>query len=107
MLPGRQLISEIENLLFDLDVDEYELSSKLEQYILDNGEFLLNEWHDIQKNFSDKDKREHLFLMFDTIQSEVSPELEEAEEKVENLSSIDRELDRFIEESSDEEWGDD
>lgn len=103
MLPGRQLISEIENLLFDLDVDEYELSLKLEQYILDNGEFLLHEWHDIQKEFSDKDKREHLFLMFDTIQSEISPELEEAEEKVKNLSSIDRELDRFIEESCDEE----
>ncbi len=106
MLPGRQLISEIENLLFDLDVDECELSSKLEQYILDHGEFLLNEWHDIQKNFSDKDKLEHLFLMFDTIQSEVSPELEEAEEKVKILSSIDRELDRFIAESSDEEWND-
>ena len=107
MLPGRQLISEIENLLFDLDLDEYELSSKLEQYILDRGEFLLNEWHDIQKNFSDKDKREHLFLIFDTIQSEVSPEIDEAEEKVKNLSSIDRELDRFIAASSDEEWEDD
>ncbi len=106
MLPGRQLISEIENLLFDLDVDEYELSSKLEQYILDHGEFLLNEWHDIQKSFSDKDKQKHLFLMFDTIQSEVSPDLEEAEEKVKNLSSIDRELDRFITESSDEDWND-
>lgn len=45
--------------------------------------------------------------MFDTIQSEVSPELEEAEEKAKNLSSIDRELDRFIAGSNDEEWGDD
>lgn len=105
MLPGRQLIDEIENLLFDLDFKEYELSSKLEQYILDHGDFFLNEWHDIQKNFSDKDKREHLLLMFDTIQSEVSPELEEAEGKVKYLSSIDSELDRLMEES-DEEWED-
>ncbi len=44
--------------------------------------------------------------MFDTIQSEVYSELEEAEEKVENLSSIDSELDRFIAESSDEDWED-
>jgi len=107
MLPGRQLINEIENLLFDLDFDECELSLKLEQYVLDNGDFLLSEWHDIQKEFSDKDKREHLFLMFDTIQSKIYPELEEAEEKVKNLSSIDRELDRFIADSNDEEWGDD
>ena len=87
MLPGRQLINEIENLLFDLDFDECELSSKLEQYILDHGEDFLDEWHDIQKNFKDKDKQEHLFLMFDTIQSEVYSELEEAEEKVEKLTS--------------------
>jgi hypothetical protein len=31
MLPGRELINEVEQTLSDLDADEWELSAKLEQ----------------------------------------------------------------------------
>ncbi len=94
MLPGRQLIGEIENILFDLDAPEYELSFKLEQYILEQGSFFLKKWHAIKKNHNNK--QEQLNMIFDTIQSEVDLELEEAEEKTKYLRLIDRELDQFI-----------
>ncbi len=38
MLPGRELINEIEKTLSDLDADEWELSVILEPYIIDNGD---------------------------------------------------------------------
>jgi hypothetical protein len=51
MLSGRELINEIEQRLSDLDADKWELSRALEQYILDNEDYFLDEWQDIQHNF--------------------------------------------------------
>ena len=42
MLPGRELINAIEQTLSDLDADEWELSEKLEQYIIENGDEFFN-----------------------------------------------------------------
>lgn len=97
MLSGRELINEIEKMLSDLDADEWELSGALEQYILDNGDDLLNEWQDIQRNFSDKSKRYQLDLMLDAIQSEVHSECNELQARINLLDKIDEELDKLIE----------
>lgn len=94
MLPGRQLIDEIECQLDKLDVLDWELSTELEQYILDNGDELLEEWEEIQKDYSDK--REQLNLMFDSIQSEVYTSITDLESRLDRLEKIDDELDRLI-----------
>ncbi len=54
MLPGGQVIDEIECQLDELDVFDWELPMELEQYILDNGDELLVEWKEIQEDYSDK-----------------------------------------------------
>ena len=97
MLPGRELINEIEQTLSDLDADEWELSAKLEQYIIDNGDEFLNEWREIKRDYSEKSTREQLFLMLDTIQSEADSEREKLQARVDILDEIDDELDNLIE----------
>ena len=97
MLPGRELINEIEQTLYDLDVLDWELSGSLEDYIIDNGEYLLKEWQDIKNNFAKKSKREQLNLMLDVIQSEAYSEREELEARMSHLDKIDEELERLIE----------
>jgi hypothetical protein len=95
MLSGRELINEIEQMLSDLDADEWELSGALEQYILDNGDDLLNEWQDIQRNFSDKSKRYQLDLMLDTIQSEVHSECNELQSCPSQKTVLSEMIDKF------------
>ena len=101
MLPGRELIDEIERTLYDLDVLDWELSGSLEDYIINNGEYFLKEWQDIKKTFTDKNKREQLNLILDVIQSEAYSEREELEARVSHLDKIDEELERLI------QWEDD
>ncbi|MBU1344510.1 MAG: hypothetical protein KKD66_23090 [Proteobacteria bacterium] len=95
MLPGRQLIDEIESQLDKLDVSDWELPTELEQYILDNGDELLEEWEETQKDYSDK--REQLNLMFDSIQSAVYTSITDLENRLTRLEKINDQLDGLIE----------
>ncbi len=102
MLPGRQVIDEIECQLDELDVFDWELPTELEQYILDNGDELLVEWKEIQEDYSDK--REQLNLMFDAIQGEVYSSISDLETRLARLEKVDDQLDKLIEwEDEDEE----
>jgi hypothetical protein len=96
MLSGRELINEIEQRLSDLDADKWELSRALEQYILDNEDYFLDEWQDIQHNFSDKSKKYQLNLMLDAIQSETHSECSELQARIDLLDGIDDELEKLI-----------
>lgn len=60
MLPGRELINAIEQTLSNLDADEWELSEKLEQYIIDNGDEFLTEWREIKRDYSEESTQEQL-----------------------------------------------
>ncbi len=71
MLPGRELINEIEKALSDLDVMRWELSGNLADYILDRGDFLLEQWREIKRDYSKESKREQLSMMFDLIPTTV------------------------------------
>lgn len=96
MLPGRELIDEIEQTLCDLEADEWELSGNLENYIIEHGDYFLDEWRAIKKNFSEKSAREQLFLMLDTIQTEANSDREKLQARVDILDEIDDELDNLI-----------
>lgn len=76
MLPGCELINAIEQTLSNLDADEWELSEKLEQYIIDNGDEFLTEWREIKRDYSEESTQEQLNLIFDVIQSEAYSESE-------------------------------
>lgn len=95
MLPGRQVIDGIECQLDELDVFDWELPTELEQYILDNGDELLEEWKEIQAQYSDK--REQLNLMFDAIQGEVYASISDLENRSARLEIVDDQLDKLIE----------
>ena len=95
MLPGRRLIDEIESQLDKLDVFDWELPTELEQYILDNGDELLDEWVEIQRDYSDK--REQLNLMFDSIQSAVYASITDLDNRLNRLEKINDQLDELIE----------
>ena len=95
MLPGRELINEIEQTLSDLDADEWELSGKLEQYILDNGDEFLTEWREIKHDYPGNTK-EQLNLIFDVIQSEAYSESEKLQARVDFLDEINDELENLI-----------
>jgi len=98
MLPGRELINEIERALDELDADEWELSATLEDYILENGEELLEEWKDIQNgSLSEESKREKLNILFDSIQADVNSEIDRLESKLAKLNEIDDELEKLTE----------
>jgi hypothetical protein len=96
MLPGRELINEVEQTLSDLDADEWELSAKLEQYIIDNGDEFLKEWREIKRDYSGKSAKGQLSLIFDVIQSEAYSEREELQARVDYLDEIDDELENLI-----------
>jgi hypothetical protein len=97
MLPGRELINAIEQTLSDLDADEWELSEKLEQYIIDNGDEFLTEWREIKRDYSGKSTQEQLNLIFDVIQSEAYSESEKLQARVDILDEINDELENLIE----------
>lgn len=98
MLPGRELINEIERSLDELDADEWELSAALEDYILESGEEFLEEWRDIQNDsFSDESKREKLNILLDSIQANVNSEIDRLESRLAKLNEIDDELEKLIE----------
>lgn len=92
---GRRLIDEIESMLDDLDVEDWELSTELESYILENGDNLLDEWLEINKG--DESNREKLNLFFDTIDSAVFEKRESLERQMKDLDAIGDELERLIE----------
>jgi hypothetical protein len=96
MLPGRELIEEIERRLYDLDADEWELSEKLEEFILEKGDFFLSDWRDIRRNFADRGPREQVDLILDVIQSEAYEESEKLRARVDFLDQIDDELEKLI-----------
>lgn len=95
MLPGRQLINEIESQLDKLDVLDWELPTELEQYILDNGDELLDEWVEIQRDYPDK--REQLNMMFDSMQGEVYENITDLENRLSKLERINDQLEELIE----------
>ncbi len=97
MLPGRELINAIEQTLSDLDADECELSEKLEQYIIDNGDEFITEWREIKRDYSEKSTQEQLNLIFDVIQSEAYSESEKLQARVDFLDEINDELENLIE----------
>ena len=97
MLPGRELINAIEQTLSDLDADEWELSEKLEQYIIDNGDEFLTEWREIKRDYSGKSTQEQLNFIFDVIQSEAYSESEKLQARVDFLDEINDELENLIE----------
>jgi len=102
MVPGRELIEEIERALYDLDADEYELSEKLEDFIIEKGEYFLSEWRDLQRNFTDRGKREQVDLMLDVIQSEAYEESEKLRVRVDFLDQIDNEIEELIGDDDDD-----
>ena len=97
MLPGRELINAIEQTLSDLDADEWELSEKMEQYIIENGDEFLTEWREIKRDYSGKSTKEQLNLIFDVIQSEAYSESEKLQARVDILDEINDELENLIE----------
>jgi hypothetical protein len=96
MLPGRELIEEIERTLYGLEADEWELSEKLEEFILEKGDFFLSEWRDIRRNFTDRSTREQVDLILDVIQSEAYEESEKLRARADFLDQIDDELEKLI-----------
>lgn len=96
MLPGRALINEIEEILDDIDADEWEFSTQLEDYILERAEYFVSEWEEIKRDYADKGARERLRLMLDTIQSEAFSEREELAARVDCFDKIDTELENLI-----------
>lgn len=105
MLPGRKLINEIEQTLSDLDTVDWQLSGKLEDYILEHGDYFLDEWRDIKRSFSDKSTRVQLSLILDVIQSEAYSEREKLQARVDILDEIDDELEDLIEFDEDDLFG--
>jgi hypothetical protein len=97
MLPGRELINEIEQSLSDLDTDQWELSAKLEDYILGNEDYFLGEWREIKRDYPEKSARNQLSLMLDLIQSEAYSERKKLKASIDILAEIDDELENLIE----------
>ena len=67
----------------------------MEQYILDNGDELLDEWVEIQRDYPDK--REQLNMMFDSMQGEVYENITDLENRLSKLERINDQLEELIE----------
>jgi hypothetical protein len=96
MPSGRELIDEIEQALSDLDIDDWELSGNLEEFILEKCELFLSEWREVKRKFSEKSGREQLNLMLDLTQSEAYSEREKLQTRVDILDKIDLELEALV-----------
>ncbi len=101
MIPGRALIYEIDQLLFDLHPDEGEISGKLDQCIidtisdkLDRGEDLYEEYEDIKRTYKEGTK-ERLNAILDMIIGEVEEELRYIEPRIEMLREAEDELEKL------------
>ncbi len=103
MLPGRELINTIEQTLSDLDVDDWQLSEKMEEYIIDNGDYFLDEWQGIKRDFPDESTREKLNLILDVIQSEAYSECGDLQSRIDKLDGITDELNGLINYEDDED----
>ena len=101
MLPGRALIYELEQLLFEHHPDAEEISGKLDEYIidsvsdkLDQGDSLHEEYEGIKQRYPEGSK-ERLNALLDMILGEVEEEIESIEPRAEMLREIEDELEKL------------
>lgn len=94
-VPGRVLVDEIERMLDELGVEDWELSTKLETYLVENGDDLLEQWREIKAG--NESKREKVNLLLDEIESEIFEKRELLEKQLEDFNEIEGELERLIE----------
>ena len=101
MLPGRELIYEIEKLLFDHHSDEGDISGRLDDYIiesisdqLDNPETLGEEYESIKREYPEGSK-ERLNAILDMISGEVESEISHIEPRLDTLEKIESELEKL------------
>ena len=101
MLPGRELIYEIEKLLFDHHPEEGDISGIFDDYIIDSisnqlndDESLGGEYKEIKRQYPEGSK-DRLNAILDMISGEVENEISHIEPKLETLNKIESELEKL------------